>query len=269
MKSKKDLSLLYSAVVRPSSNALPSWVPDWRVSPICHGLSTAIDKTADSSIHSAAGNSEAAWYLAGDGTVAVRGYAIDTIKRIGPPLRKQPENELPSWDRSLELDDWDRSSRAVASTLDGDRLEDYWRTIIANKSHDGTAASSLYGTAYKDFKTMCQVIAEQRANADFGLHKLAHLKLGYIFSLALAQAAEGRRFCVTANERMGLVPRDALMGDEICILLGGHVPFVLRRDDKKGACWSLVWECYLHGSMSLSPGETIEKTFEIGEFLIK
>lgn len=47
----KDLVLLYSAAVRPSSNALPSWVPDWRVSPICHGLSTAIDKTSDRLIY--------------------------------------------------------------------------------------------------------------------------------------------------------------------------------------------------------------------------
>ena len=68
---KKDLILLYSAVVKPSSNALPSWVPDWRVSPIHHGLSTAINKTSDRPIYSATGNSDAAWYLAGDRAVAV------------------------------------------------------------------------------------------------------------------------------------------------------------------------------------------------------
>lgn len=116
---------------------------------------------------------------------------------------------------------------------------------------------------------MCQIVVQQRANADFGSHKLAHPKLGYVFSLALAQAAEARRFCVTAKDRMGLTPRDALPNDKIWILLGGHLPFVLRRDDKVGVCWSLVGKCYLHGSMNLSPGEALENTFETSEFLIK
>ena len=79
---------------------------------------------------------------------------------------------------------------------------------------------------------------------------------------------------------MGLVPKDAEVGDEICLLFGGHTPFVIRRvtqegdgegiqkeeegGDMKGGMrtgakegneWEIIGECYIYGLMD---GEAME-----------
>jgi hypothetical protein len=47
------------------------------------------------------------------------------------------------------------------------------------------------------------------------------------------------------------VPSDGRVGDEVCILNGGAVPFVLRkRDSDKGKLmYTFVGEAYIHGIM--------------------
>ena len=54
------------------------------------------------------------------------------------------------------------------------------------------------------------------------------------------------RFCVTARGYIGFVPYEAKVGDEICIIYGGVVPFVLRQS--KGSS-RLIGESYIHGIM--------------------
>jgi hypothetical protein len=43
------------------------------------------------------------------------------------------------------------------------------------------------------------------------------------------------------------VPRGSEIGDTICILLGGCVPFVLR--DTGDGYFKFIGECYIHGIM--------------------
>jgi hypothetical protein len=76
---------------------------------------------------------------------------------------------------------------------------------------------------------------------------------------ALQKAAAYRRFCVTKNGYMGLVPPAARKGDEISIPLGAQTPFVLRRvsDDSNmmasnGIVPQDVWQAWVD-EMSISP----------------
>ena len=66
------------------------------------------------------------------------------------------------------------------------------------------------------------------------------------FYAALVSAAAGRRFCVTACGSIGLVPEETALGDVVCLLLGGAMPFIMRWT---GECWALVGEAYIHGIM--------------------
>ena len=72
-------------------------------------------------------------------------------------------------------------------------------------------------------------------------------------------------FCHTRKGYIGLVPGDAKVGDEVCILRGGAVPFVLRKDGSVKA-WKLVGEGYIHGIMhgeALSFKHVQEQEFHI------
>ena len=73
------------------------------------------------------------------------------------------------------------------------------------------------------------------------------------FLTAFEPVAKDRRFCVTKNGCMGLVPKRAAEGDRLCVFLGGAAPFVIRKN--VSGHYSLVGECYIHGSMD---GEAID-----------
>jgi len=57
-----------------------------------------------------------------------------------------------------------------------------------------------------------------------------------------------RRFCVTKEGRMGIVPEGCKEGDKICIFNGGRMPFLLRQ--KAEARYELVGCCYVYGIMN-------------------
>lgn len=61
-----------------------------------------------------------------------------------------------------------------------------------------------------------------------------------------------RSFIVSSTGKMGLRPSDTRVGDNICVLFGGGVPYVVR---SQGTMVELVGELYLEGIMK---GETIE-----------
>ena len=59
------------------------------------------------------------------------------------------------------------------------------------------------------------------------------------------------KLCVTDRGYAGLVPRDAQVGDDIVLVHGGVVPFVVRKgaDPRTVSRSTLVGECYIHGIM--------------------
>jgi hypothetical protein len=67
-----------------------------------------------------------------------------------------------------------------------------------------------------------------------------------------------RSFFRTQKGYMGLGPNVIEIGDLVCILFGGHVPFILR---PKNGYFLLVGEAYVHGIME---GEAFEK-WQAGE----
>jgi hypothetical protein len=58
----------------------------------------------------------------------------------------------------------------------------------------------------------------------------------------LETIAQGRKLISTTIGFMGLAPIANAIGDEICVLFGGNVPYVIRR---KGIYWTFIGECYV------------------------
>jgi len=74
------------------------------------------------------------------------------------------------------------------------------------------------------------------------------------FLTEVARTVAARRLIVTENGYLGLGAGNTNKGYLVCVLLGGPVPFILRRgsDDE----FILVGEAYVHGAMH---GEIMEK----------
>ncbi|KAF2135304.1 uncharacterized protein K452DRAFT_333740 [Aplosporella prunicola CBS 121167] len=75
-----------------------------------------------------------------------------------------------------------------------------------------------------------------------------------------------RRFFITPNGYLGIGPSTLIRNDVICILFGGGVPFLLRRQKDH---YVLIGPCYVHGLMKgeaveeRNRGKFKEETFEI------
>jgi hypothetical protein len=65
---------------------------------------------------------------------------------------------------------------------------------------------------------------------------------------AMVEVSLRRRICWTEMDFLGLVPREALIGDEIWLMSGGRVPVVLRPVIGR-AGRELIGDCYIHGAM--------------------
>ncbi|PQE06016.1 hypothetical protein CJF30_00004958 [Rutstroemia sp. NJR-2017a BBW] len=65
-----------------------------------------------------------------------------------------------------------------------------------------------------------------------------------------------KRIFLSENGYIGLVPVGTNIGDEICLLFGGSVPFIVRNQD---SYQRFIGECYCHGLMQ---GEVLENSDE-------
>ncbi|KAK4442075.1 hypothetical protein QBC34DRAFT_419311 [Podospora aff. communis PSN243] len=91
----------------------------------------------------------------------------------------------------------------------------------------------------------------------------ADMRLYFVY---LEAKCRGRAFAVTAGGRYCLTPRRARPGDQVCIIRGLDVPFVMRVDGRRRV---LLEEAYVHGIMEgeamemISRRELMEATFVI------
>jgi hypothetical protein len=76
------------------------------------------------------------------------------------------------------------------------------------------------------------------------------------FVSSLRQATIGRKLCALDNGKLALSPNATEVGDFVCVLMGGRVPFILRpigQLDKNRPLSSLqlklIGPCYVHGIM--------------------
>jgi hypothetical protein len=95
------------------------------------------------------------------------------------------------------------------------------------------------------------------------------------FGVAFREICGGRKFCVMEGGRMGVVPPETRVGDQVRIVMGAQTPFVLRPAEGAGVggdgqgtgekCYELVGECYVHGMMD---GEGVTDGYAAAEKII-
>ncbi|MCJ1404695.1 hypothetical protein MMC11_007921 [Xylographa trunciseda] len=205
---------------------LPSWVPDWTAT-YTHipFLKKAFLGNANSTGYYTASGAHSILkpkISLGDSrrTLEVDGFAVDVIEKLSTPGLNQVRT-----DHAIEMS-W-KAFIPEGVYFTGESMNDvYLRTVVADMTY-------LYNIDRRRGGKMQWNGTEQ-------------------FGTALKCATFGRCFAITRNRYMGLVRKDVNVGDQVFVLLGGEVLYVLRPHEDHHL---FMGECYMHGLMD---GEAME-----------
>lgn len=259
---------------------LPSWVPDWSRSQQTSPLGFS---TSSGALYHAGGNTKASFSTAGpsDRELIVPGKIFDAIARVSdvcttPDLFcDDPQTANAHFLPWIEL-----AQQQCASHPYPNLFSAFWHTLVAGADGTGIqisppAFAEIFSLLFDATTGQAPTFADQTYSARQlrppgakGRLELANLRArapGRTYQEvrhALRRAVRNRRLCVTEKGYLGLVPRQARQGDRVCVLVGCHVPFVVREEADGGPeerRFRLVGECYVHGVMD---GEVMEEEDE-------
>ncbi|KAH7238140.1 heterokaryon incompatibility protein-domain-containing protein [Fusarium tricinctum] len=171
---------------------------------------------------------------------------LDTISKVAA-LPKKPEDEktfhkfIRSWypgrTRLIGIPYPPQPSTTVPDAL--------WRTLLMNIWLTTHPAPDACG---EHFSSYLARISDSASGAKHDLrskHK-PDPEDGDIFSTAMDESGTDRVLFVTEKGYLGLGPARTQVGDSVSLIVGAHVPFVLRKGTQG---WILIGESYVHGVM--------------------
>ncbi|KAE8386090.1 ankyrin repeat-containing domain protein [Aspergillus alliaceus] len=256
IESRKDLRIL-SAVQHFNPNSdIPSWAPDWRrpwvAPPIIYRTSTRSDPRN----------------IAGAGSfLRRRVQLLDFTNDIsyGPIENNQRDFQAAGGKplsmsfvgkpTELRLKGVHISEIKAILNLDTDILG-----CATNPAHISNLLgvrwwSSYFGPNETYLEAICKtMVADLDEENEEGLDVPFPQGSGFDRLIQLARirsrfqgASTARKLIMTENGYVGLGPASTVPGDEICVLFGGNVPYIVRgsREYKR-----FIGECYCHGLMN-------------------
>ncbi|KAI1818309.1 putative heterokaryon incompatibility protein [Poronia punctata] len=254
-----------------------SWVPDWSSKKVSFASWRASSRWP----YRASGPSyaEPAMNLSADGsTLFVKGVIVDEVKEAGPQFFGLSENGVIKPKRFpgpmkdyVDCREAAMNSRYLTEPyVTGIPLvEALWRTLMCDRTPENTwPADPVFFEHYQSWDRVCNAfvkflgpdgdITPLAELEKIGESEMTEKQKGFIMAVAESSVSSGRfanisgvytrerMFAVTERGYMGIVPPYSKVGDKVCIISGGQVPFLLRRVGDK---WNLVGESYFHGMM--------------------
>ena len=136
-------------------------------------------------------------------------------------------------------------------------VDAFWRTVIVNATHESMPAPPEYREHFVSYIVGMWWFLLLGNGWEPPLPRVTDLQefVGVeteslkLFASALADAGY-HKFFITKGGYIGLGPPGMDKNDVVCVLLGGHVPFLLRErvgNDDGRKRYTLVGECYVHG----------------------
>lgn len=267
----KSLDVLSYSFPTSKRLALPSWVPDYTIlheaDPLVKfGIQLPFDATKGSQPNES---------LPDNGKILqLHGLVLDTVELI---VNIQVETAIPNSvlplirAKILEEQDteiliqtalWINECKRIASGADGvislEQREEFRRTMVLNRGAAGELANPSDLLAVDLFFEYMNSTVFRGVDKKFGPTDQEAI---LVVDLSLNKWQRYQQFCKTEKGRLGWVPHGVAVGDAICLLNGGHVPYVMRNDGRDIYEW--IGECYIQGLMEgeAMPMET--KVFSI------
>ncbi len=198
------------------------------------------------------------------GTLTLRGLLVDVVVHIGSvkPL-DQGGDEFHQW-RAMAGVDQDPNRAYVAG---GTCMDAYWRTLCLNigvpsARRGGNEPASLDDRMVHDQWWFEELLAKRHVS-----HEILSMKTDSVMvDTHIHHTTAGRRFFITKRGYFGLGHGIVAVGDQVCVLAGGKMPFILREhstqmSERRGNAlpaitrYSFVRDAYVHGLMH---GEAME-----------
>lgn len=177
-----------------------------------------------------------------------KGVLVDVVTTVTEAVESWLcEDRRPLYSQWLQLAQLPKKYQCEDSTTTS-RQRAFWRTITGDPSFTSTPfletkldrATRVDMKAYETWLAMVHATAGPVASDEVERLELT--------------ATYGRSFFVTKDDHMGLCYPTAQAGDEVWVLYGGRLPFILRprneEPDSSGArYYTFIGDCYLDGFM--------------------
>lgn len=237
----------------------PSWVPDW--STPRQTFSLGLDTIYSNVYHAAGDLGEEDLQLKRIGDkLSMVGIIFDSVSTIGSLASTCLKHLLDM--RSATAQFVIKSIRMAIEHChpypsNSGLFDAFWKTLVAGKDDTGRLK------APSEFADVFGLLLDSASGASpsmpgqpipkrrLTLKNLKTRRPGRIYrqiQIAFEAAVTGRILGTTSKQYIGLLPRGTKLGDQICVFLGAHVPFIIRHHEK-GDSYQLIGECYVHGIM--------------------
>ena len=238
------------------SNA-PSWIPDITQSGMLYRIS--LTATFPSRFHASKGTPCSFSLLANKRVLSLKGIFIDIINSVADcESFIKSVNGTGSVEERLKVVSFFKECDTLASNqvqpYSTHELSEevYWRTLVFNTDGNNQTPKSEYGMFYYAWRQALLLglpvenAPQGRIDTD-GARQFGSLMGRTGFSITST-------LCVTSKGFLGSPPLSTRVGDMICVLFGGNVPFVVRPCEGTNE-FILIGETYLHGFMQ---GEALD-----------
>lgn len=256
-QSKGDLRYLTGSGLGSDCYQLASWVRNFAapLQPIRASNENTRYKEYD--LYHASGETKSENKILDENSLCQSGIRIDHIDRIGSVIEYQdwdhPQGVIPGVQAWAEMAG---ISTLASDCATGSANEQFWRTLAADVLVDEEKSYSRIPNSARSALSSWFTAVK---------HSVSQGKeppiTPYIF--AFRTSMSGRAFFRTKEGHMGMCYPNARPGDEVWVLAGGKVPFLLRPFDDTvdttetpARIRKLIGDCYLDGFMD---GEALQR----------
>lgn len=216
--------------------ALPSWTPDWTLRGSFHPLEKLLDSDTYGASHNAYNASKGLkgqCYIDG-AHLCVQGSVLDHIIRVSSVC----EGNLV--DGGLDTQ---------RSWVPADPSNQYFTGETVMEAFNHTIVTDIGRRNLKQGFELSRgfTFSWELANRDRNKMSAEDRQIQSWMLIDANVMTFGRRLFETSRGFMGLGPAAAQVDDQVCLLLGGQVLYVLR--DREDNHYEFVGECYVHGMM--------------------
>ena len=236
VRSSKKLYILQGRRNPSIKSDMPSWIYDWSVpmKPFEWHLERQRLRNSD---YLTSGE-EGPYFSCNRDELSLKGIFVDLVVSIGSEMDGSRKLQVSKWRKILRLPNEEKKSYIGGEE---DLESAFWRTVTRDYTWTST-------------KTF-QRIQDRNGHVIAGLEWLECTLNRTIFTSPtrdfenlIGNLSVGQQFFLTETGYMGMGNPEP--GDQVFVLKGGDVPFILRSGVEKGSeYYSIVGDCYVHGIM--------------------